>query len=114
MITLLSNSSNDLAITPAGSIAPVSGIDAIAQTCRQYMQARLGEMYYNADQGIPFADIVWAGSPNVAQFEAYGRARLLQVPDVIEVSSFDARLVGDVLGYTATIRTTAGETKLNG
>lgn len=114
MTTLLSNSRNDLALAADGRIRVISGLEAIAQSARAYMQARLGEMYYNADQGLPFADIVWGGSPNVAQFEAAGRARLLQVPGVVEVISFEARQTADVLGYTATIRTTAGETVING
>ena len=114
MTTLLSNSRNDLALNEAGRIEVIGGIGAIAQSAKAYMQARLGEMFYNADQGIPFADIVWAGSPNLAQFEAAGRARLLQVPGVVEVLSFEARQNGDVLGYTATIRTGSGETVING
>lgn len=114
MTTLLSNERNDLALNAGGNLQVIGGIEAIAQEARSYMQARLGEMFYNADQGIPFADIVWQGSPNIAQFEASGRARLLQVPGIVEVISFEARQVGDVLGYTAVIRTTAGETTLNG
>lgn len=114
MTTLLSNSRNDLALADDGRIRVIGGIEAIAQSARAYMQARLGEMFYNADQGIPFADIVWGGSPNIAQFEAAGRARLLQVPGIVEVVSFEARQVGDVLGYTAVIRTGSGETVING
>lgn len=113
MITLQSNSRNDIALNAAGNISTISGIEAIAQTCKEFMQARLGEMFLNADQGIPFVDIVWDGSPNVAQFEASGRARLLQVPGVLEVTQFDARQVGDVLGYTATIRTDLGEVAIS-
>ena len=78
MTTLLSNMSNDLALNESGRIEVIGGIYAIAQSARAYMQSRLGEMFYNADQGIPFADVVWAGSPNIAQFEAAGRARLLR------------------------------------
>ncbi|UNY40219.1 baseplate wedge protein [Pseudomonas phage vB_PcuM_ KLEP17-4] len=114
MTTLLSNSRNDLALNAGGNLQVIDGIEAIAQAARSYMQARLGEMYYNADQGIPFVDIVWSGAPNIAQFEAAGRTRLMQVPGVIEVVSFEARQVGDVLGYTAVIRTASGETTLNG
>lgn len=114
MITILSNDSHDIALSPGGNVTIANGITAIAQTAQQYMLARRLEMVLAIDRGIPFDPVAWGSSPNIAQFEAAGRATLMEVPDVIEVLEFTASLVGDVLGYTATMRTTEGEITVNG
>lgn len=114
MRTFRANALNDLILGSDGNLQLFSGQDAIAQIARQYMQARRGEMIHKADEGIPFDPVVWGASANLAQFEAVGRARLLQAPDVLEVISFEATQSGDVLSYVAVIRTTAGETTING
>lgn len=114
MRTFLATDANDFARGSDGNLNLIVGDGAILQTGRQYMQTRRGEMIHDIQSGIPFDTVVWASSANIAQFEAAGRARLLQVPDVLEVVSFVARQDGDVLGYTATIRTTTGETVING
>jgi hypothetical protein len=114
MRTFQSTSSNGFALSTAGNLTLVRGLEAITTVAVQYMQARRGEMFLAADRGIPFDPVAWSGSPNVAQFEAAGRATLLQVPDVVQVLSFQALLVGDVLNYTADILTTAGAATING
>lgn len=114
MITFLSNEKNDFQRAPGGNLQLFSTIDAIAQTARQYMQARRGEMFLAVQNGIPFDPVVWSGSPNIAQFEAASRARLLQVPNAVEVTAFSAELVDNILQYTATIRTTLGDATING
>jgi hypothetical protein len=114
MRTFVADTLNDLVIGSNGNLNTYGDINAIAQTARQFMQARRGEMIHKADEGVPFDFIVWGASPNIAQFEAVGRARLLQAPDVLEVLDFTATQSGDILTYTAVIRTTAGETTING
>lgn len=114
MRTLLSDSTNDIALGPNKSVTVINGIDAIAQSAEEYMRTRLLEMVFNQTSGIPFDPVVWDGSPNVAQFEASGRARLLEVPGVVEVISFEAIQNGDILNYVAVIKTTSGETTING
>lgn len=114
MRTFLSNKRNDLILGADGNLNIISGLAAASQSSEQYMQTRRGEMIYAVDDGIPFDETVWAGTPNVAQFEAAGRARLLQVPSNMEILTFEAVLEGDVLRYTADIRTDSGETTVNG
>lgn len=114
MRTLAATEKNDLALNAGGAMSIISGIDAIAQTARQYMQARAGEMFLAMTDGMPFDPVVWSGTPNIAQFEAAGRIRLLQVPGIIEVLSFTARLEDNVLAYIASIRTDQGEVAING
>lgn len=114
MRTFLANEKNDLARGPSGSLQIITGLEAIAQTCKEAMQTRLNEMIHAQTDGIPFDPVLWTGTPNSAQFEASGRIRLMQVPGVVEVVSFQARLVENVMGYVAVIRTSAGETTING
>lgn len=114
MKTFKSDETNDLTLASDGNLATVSEIDAFAQSARQYMQARLGEMVHNADQGIPFGTVLWGGTPSIAQFEAAGRARLMQVPNALAVVAFTARLVSDVITYNAVIKTPWGEVRIHG
>lgn len=114
MITFQSNEKNDLQVDKAGNLTLISGVPAVGQTARQYMQVRQGEMFLAVPDGIPYESVLWSGSPNLAQFEAAARARLLQVPDVLEVVAFESRLVDGVLRYTATIRTDSAEVVVNG
>lgn len=114
MRSLASSSSNDLVLGSNGRISAVTDIDAIEVVARSYMQARRGEMIHAMQQGIPFDLVAFGASPNLAQFEAYARIRLGSITGVREVVSFDAKLDGDVLTYTATLRTDYGETNING
>lgn len=114
MRTLLSDSNNDIALAPSGNVHAVTGSAAVEQVAKHHMLTRRDEMIHAMEQGIPFDLIVWGASPNIAQFEAAGRARLLQVPGVIEVVEFTAQQVGDTLDYVATIRTEFGEVSLGG
>lgn len=114
MKTLEASATNDLRLDAGGGLAFLNGLPATAQTAEQFASTRRGEMLHAMDFGIPFDLMAWGGTPNVAQFEAALRARLMETPEVLEVVALTARLNGDVLGYVATLRTTYGETIING
>ena len=114
MKSLASNQRNDLVIGADGRLSIVTGAAAVEVVARSHMQTRRGEMIHAMQQGIPFDLVAFGASPNLAQFEAYARIRLGSITGVREVVSFDARLDGDVLTYTATLRTDYGETTING
>lgn len=114
MRTLQVDSTNDFIIGETGQIALIGSYAAVAQTARQYGQARRGEMIYKADEGIPYAITMWEADPNEAAFEAAQRQRLLQVPDVVRVLAFEITRVGEVLYYTANLETVEGEIGVNG
>ena len=114
MKSLASNRRNDLVISADGRLSVVTGTAAVEVVARSHMQTRRGEMIHAAQDGIPFDLVAFGASPNLAQFEAYARRRLSAITGVREVVSFDARLDGDVLTYTATLRTDYGETTING
>lgn len=114
MRTLQADATNDLTLDGAGNLALLEGAAAAEQTARQYGQTRRREMIHAMDLGIPFELLVWGGTPNVAQYEAVLRARLLQVPEVTAVIALSARQDGDTLSYSATLETTAGEVTISG
>lgn len=114
MRTLNVNADNDLVLNELGYLSFASDIDAVLLTARQYASALLGEMIHNADHGVPYFGVAFGSSPNIAQFEAGLRRRLLQCPGVIRIDELTAQQVGDTLGYTATITTEFGQGTVNG
>lgn len=105
---------NDFQLNMAGNLSLLSAAAAVTQAAKHAMQTRRDEMIYDMPDGIPFEILTWAGTPDLAQFEAAGRARLRQVDGVQDIISFNASMVGDVLQYVAVIRTTFGEVSING
>lgn len=114
MRTFESDISNDLVLIGGGLNPNVTALEAVAQVAKHYMLTRRDEMIHDMQNGIPYDIIVWGASPSIQQFEAAGRTRLMQVPDVVEVVQFTARQVGDILDYVAVLRTIYGETTVNG
>lgn len=111
--TFLHDPRNDLYLDSDGNIAIGTALAAVAANCKTAMQAQLGEMMFAADKGMPTLATAW-DSYNPVQFEAAGRTILRSVPDVLEVVSFVVERATGVLRYTASIRTTFGETVVNG
>ena len=114
MRTLNVNADNDLVLNELGYLSFATDIDAVLLTARQYASTLIGEMIHAADEGIPYFGVAFGSSPNIAQFEAGLRRRLLQCPGVIRIDELTAQQAGDVLGYTATITTEFGQGKVNG
>jgi hypothetical protein len=112
--TLAVNENNDLYLSIDGNIAMVYDLTAVLQICAHVVKVRLGEVVLNTDQGLPFFETVWNGSPNLIQFEAAARATLLGVTGVVEVVSFDMSIVDSSLVYVAVIRTIYGTGTING
>lgn len=114
MRTFQVDENNNFVFGPDGQIPIIGELPATAQTARQYSQARRGEMIYKADEGVPYEVIAWNTEPNEAAFEVAQRARLLQLPTVTAVTSFEINRVGEVLKYTATLDSDNGEIVVNG
>lgn len=113
MKTLAVNQNIDLYLTRSGSLAVAEGLDAVRFSCEQAVRAIRGEMLYAADQGMPVFETAFR-QLQIPQFEAAARATLLAVPNVVGVDAFDVGVSGDVLRYTAAIRSTFGPFELAG
>lgn len=96
-----------------GNFVIVEGIEAVKYSCEQAVKTQYGEMIFDIQGGIPYSAIVWNGQPNLIQVDAFLRKVILEVPEVIGISSLDIDVSKNTLSYQATIKTTYGEVTLN-
>lgn len=113
MRTFATTQTNDFLVS-GRSLAWASNIDAVLLVCRHCAQAILGEMMFAKNQGMPYFETVWVGSPTTAPFEAAFRSRILQIEGVTGIEELTTAQVGDTMQYTATIITVYGTGVLNG
>jgi hypothetical protein len=106
--TLGVDDNNDIYIDGAGNLAVVTGVVAVLQTCEHVVKAILKEMVFAQDQGMPYFETVWNGTPSTDPFEAAFRLRIAQVPDVTGIEDLEINQVADRFVYTATIATIYG------
>lgn len=114
MRTFLLDENSDLMLDKTGNLAMVEGIQATAQTSRNFAATRGGEMIHAADLGIPFFMTSFDRFPNLAQFEAALRRRLLEVETVQAVTGLDVRYEDGAVKYTAMLQTEDGDVTING
>jgi hypothetical protein len=114
VITLAEDTNNDLTLGLDGNLALASGVDAVMQVLRSACETQRGELIYDVAAGIPNFEVVWGGTPNLAQMEAALRATALQVGGVLGVESITSEAVGGVAKYTLTVRTQYGQGAVNG
>jgi hypothetical protein len=114
MRILAVDSNNDLCVDSAGRLAVHTELAACMQTCEHVMQAILGEMLFHQDQGLPYFETVWNGSPNLRIFDSAARKALAGVRGVLAVTSFQSRIEDHALKYWAVIRTEYGDGAISG
>ncbi len=111
--TFAVDGSNDLYLT-GGLLTVVNGLAAVTQNCEHAAKTILNEMVLAQGEGVPYFEDVWVGVPNLPLFEAALRARIAAVADVLGVVALVTSRDGNVLRYTATIRTPYGTGLVNG
>lgn len=104
--------SNDLTLDGEGNLSIARDQRAAMFVCEQYARAAREEMIHKMQQGMPFFTTAFGEGSNLAQYEAAFRRRMSQIPQVIAVRSFDARIVESVLRYDAVIATEFGDVRL--
>lgn len=105
---------NDLYLGANGRLALHGDLDAFGQACKHAMQALLGEMVFAGDRGLPYAQLVWVGNPQLRQFEEAARSLLLSIPGALAVTEFACEISGDALVYRAVISSIYGPAALAG
>lgn len=105
---------NDLYVGPGGTVAIARDLEAVLQACDHAAKTILAEMVLATDQGLPYFEAAWAGTPNVSQFEAALRAALLAVDGVTGVSALSIGQIANALTYQAQIVTVFGAGNVNG
>lgn len=114
MRTFLLDENNDLTLDKTGNLAMTSGIEATAQTSRNFAATRSGEMIHDMDLGVPFFMTSFDRFPNLAQFEAALRRRLIEIETVQAVTALDVQYTDGAVKYTATLQTSDGAVTING
>lgn len=114
MISFKTDENNDFVTLPNGNLAMVSDRDAVAQEAKHFAATVRAEMIHAYDGGIPFLREAFSKQPNLAQFEAALRRRLLETPEVTGILSLDTQVEGETLKYTAMLQTTYGTVSING
>ncbi|GAB1830111.1 hypothetical protein [Achromobacter xylosoxidans] len=114
MITFKTDENNDFVTLPNGNLAMEQDVNAVAQEAKHFAATARAEMIHAYDEGIPFLREAFSKQPNLAQFEAALRRRLLETPDVTGILSLDTQVEGETLKYTATLQTTYGTVAING
>ncbi len=108
------NDNNDIFTTPGGRLAQRTDLQAILQQAEHAMSAQLGEMIYARDRGVNTDDSVWSGAVNLLSFESFARQQLERIPSIINIEDFQARLDGNTIRYTTTLRTRFGAGTITG
>lgn len=114
MISFRTDDNNDFVTLPNGNLAMVTDRAAVAQEAQHFAATVRGEMIHAVDEGIPFLRDVFSKQPNLAQFEASLRRRLLSTPNVAGIVSLVTQIEGESLKYTAALQTTYGTVTING
>lgn len=105
--TFAIDENNDFLVM-GSSLVIATGVTAVLNICEHVAKAILGEMVFAKDQGMPYFETVWTGTPTTAPFEAAFRLRIPQVEGVTEIQELTTEQVGDVMQYRATIVTVYG------
>lgn len=112
MITISTDSNNNIALDQAGNFALVRDLEAVKQTAEHLALTLTGEMILALTEGVPFWPVTFGPSPNIAQFEAFLTERIKKMPEITEVADLFAQQVGDEILYTATIITIYGPARV--
>lgn len=105
---------NDLFLGLDGNLVLSTGLNAVLYSCQNISQTVSGECVLQTTRGIPDFETVWAGTPNLSQWEIALRSALLSVDGVLDIVSVILDRQSDIFSYTVTISTVYGEGAING
>lgn len=95
---LLDSDGWDWVVDASGNIAVAGAPYSQAQDAASAIRLKLGELYYDTTQGVPY-DRILAQPPNIALLKSYMVAAALTVPGVVSAVCFITSIVGrSVLG----------------
>lgn len=111
--TLQTDATNDLQVTN-NNLVLLSGADALAQSCKQATQMRLGENIFLTTQGVDYFGAAFAGVPDVDKFKGDITDAINNISnDVTGVADVSVTQVeGDQLSFTASILSIYGTVNL--
>jgi hypothetical protein len=113
-IVFAENKKRDIFLGSDNKLVFNSGLAATLQACQAAVEIQLGEAIYSQQNGVPNKVTAWEGTPNIQQFEFYTRKQILNVENVLDIEEFVSDQAGDILKYSATIKTIYGTGTING
>lgn len=114
MITIATNSDNDIYKDSSGNLALLTDINALANVSRNVILTTLGEPEYNQEDGIPYFETIFTDNPKIDLLQAAQVARLEQLEGVNRVSNYEYNQSNGVYSYSLIEHTTFGDIQLNG
>lgn len=114
MITIATNSDNDIYRDSSGNLAMLTDINALANVSKNVVLMTLGEPEYNQLDGIPYFETIFTDTPKIDLFQASQIAALEALPDVNRVSNYEYNQDNGVYSYSLVEHTTFGDIKING
>lgn len=114
MITIATNSDNDIYIDTSGNIATSQDINALANISKNKVLTNYGEPQYNALEGIPYFDTIFTDTPKIDLFQAAVVQSLEDLDEVQRISNFEYTQQNGIFSYSLKEHTTFGEVVLNG
>lgn len=115
MRTFKLSSNNDLVAEGDAGLKIIGGKEAMSQSSTNYARTLRGEMMHKKRSGVRYFQTVIGVNPTrPAIFEYDMKERLLEVPGVNRVASFEYHQVGGEFRYTAMLETDSGVVEVNG
>lgn len=114
MITISTNSDNDLYLDVNGNLAITKDINALSDVIKNKILTALGEAQFDVFAGIPYFETVFTDTPLIDLFQASIIETIEKTDGVNRVSDFEYTQNNGVLSYVATVETIYGDIQING
>ena len=87
-------------------------LKAVGDVCENVVKTLQSELIFNQDGGLPYLDVIWSGTPDIAKIKSIIVSALEEVDNVLSVENISAFVKDNVLSYNAIIKTTFGSVKI--
>ena len=114
MITIATNSDNDIYRDVSGNLAMLTDIKALANVSKNVVLTTLGEPQYDQQNGIPYFETIFTDTPKIDLFQAAQVDALEKLADVNRVSNYEYTQENGIYSYSLIEHTTFGDIQLNG
>lgn len=114
MLTISTNSDNDIFLDSTANLATSTEINALANISKNKVLTTLGEPEYNQLQGIPYFETIFADTPKIDLFQASIIDNLESLENVERVLDFQYTQNNGTFSYSLVENTTFGQIQLNG
>ena len=114
MITIATDSNNDIFVDASGNISTSLDIYALANVSKNKVLTTLGEPEYNQLDGIPYFETIFTDTPKIDLFQAAVIKALELIDEVQRVSNFEYMQENGVFSYSLVETTTYGDITLEG